>query len=269
MARVIVTAPGPKGPGADPLASPESTAWVGGLLLGGWAAVFVPGEPDRTGRMVLWQPNGAPYQPTSAPPVGIEAAELELVLLHGRGVRRRTVAGYAVPPAQALAALVRDEPAHPSAAAWAVAARLALRLIAQGRLYPALTEQGYDAWRAGPYDAESRQAVIALAAAFPPHAHCLPLPGTSPLRIARRTRAAHPGLRRCRRGHSGAYPRSPARVRSTPLRLASGAAGARAAGLGRGDRRRAVRRCHGQPARGAAGGQTPAVPRRRPVAHRR
>ncbi|MGW7006272.1 DEAD/DEAH box helicase [Streptomyces sp. NPDC054933] len=184
MARVIVTAARPKGPSAGPLASKESTAWVGELLRGGWAAVFVPGEPDRTGRMMLWQPKGLAAAPPSAPPDGIAATEVELALPHGRGVRRRTVAAYAVPPAQALAALVGGEPAHPSAAAWDAAGRLALRLIAQGRLYPALTEQGYDAWRVGPYDAESRQAVNALAAAFPPHAHCLPLPGSAPVRIA-------------------------------------------------------------------------------------
>ncbi|MDF3291286.1 DEAD/DEAH box helicase [Streptomyces silvisoli] len=184
MARVTVSVPGPKGHGADPLASRESTAWVSGLLRGGWAAVFVPGEPDRTGRMVLWQPKDATYQAPSAPPAGTETTELELVLPHGRGVRRRAVTGYAVPPAQALAALVRGGPTHPSAVAWAAAARLALRLIAQGRLYPALSEQSYDAWRVGPYDTENRQAVSALAAAFPPYAHCLPLPGTSPVRIA-------------------------------------------------------------------------------------
>ncbi|MEU6278558.1 DEAD/DEAH box helicase [Streptomyces populi] len=162
--------------------APPSAAWARSLLDDGWAAVFLPGEPARLGRLLLWQPRGAaPGEGTV--PAGVETESVELVLPHGRSVRRRTVEGYALPVALAVAALSGAQPPHPSAVAWQVAARFALRLLADGRLHPALTEAGYDTWQAGPFTAVQRQTLDALAAAFPPHAHCLPKPGPAPLRI--------------------------------------------------------------------------------------
>ncbi|MCT9081319.1 DEAD/DEAH box helicase [Streptomyces fulvoviolaceus] len=183
MARVIVPVSGVGVPAAAPLSSPEAEGWVRGLLDAGWAAVFVPGEPDRLGRLHLWQPSDA-AAPAVPPGDGIEAERIELVLPHGRTVRRRTVASYAAPPTVAVAALLGATPAHPSSAAWAAAARLTLGMLAEGRLYPTLSEASYDTWRIGPYDTAWRRAVDELAAVFPPYAHALPLPGTSPLRIA-------------------------------------------------------------------------------------
>ncbi|WRZ95591.1 DEAD/DEAH box helicase [Streptomyces sp. NBC_01007] len=165
-----------------PLAAPESAAWARGLLDSGWAAVFLPGEPARLGRLLLWQPVGAGT--AEGAPASIEIETAELVLPYGRSVRRRKVEGYALPVALAIAALSGAEPAHPSAAAWQAAARFALRLLADGRLHPALTSAGYDTWQAGPFTAVHRQTLDAFAAAFPPHAHCLPEPGPAPLRIA-------------------------------------------------------------------------------------
>ncbi|MEV0227723.1 DEAD/DEAH box helicase, partial [Streptomyces sp. NPDC050704] len=182
MARVIVPVSSVGGLAVQPLASSQYTGWVRDLLAGGWAAVFVPGDPDRLGRLHLWQPSDA--APAAPPPDGVEAGRIELVLPHGRSVRRRVVASYAIPPAVAVAALLGATPAHPSAAAWAAAARLALGMLAEGRLHPALSETAYDVWRIGPYDTAWRRAVDELAATFPPHAHCLPLSGTVPLRIA-------------------------------------------------------------------------------------
>ncbi|MFD3732898.1 DEAD/DEAH box helicase [Streptomyces sp. NPDC058632] len=164
-------------------ATPEATAFTRGLLDDGWAAVFLPGEPARLGRLLLWQPVGAAADGGVAP-AGVETESVELVLPHGRSVRRRRVGGYALPVALAVAALAGAQPPHPSAAAWQAAARFALRLLADGRLHPALTPGGYDTWQAGPYTAAQRQTLDALAAAFPPHAHCLPKPGPAPLRIA-------------------------------------------------------------------------------------
>ncbi|MCX2971074.1 MULTISPECIES: DEAD/DEAH box helicase [Streptomyces] len=174
------------------LASPGSTEWLAGALRGGWAAVFLADDPPRAGRLLLWRPPGSVLaEPSSPLPPGVEPAEAELVLPHGpRSVRRRGVRGFAVPPAVAVAGLVRGlgadghEPAHPSAVAWARAGRLALRLVAEGRLYPALSPGGHDAWRVGPREAATRRAVRELAAAFPPHAHCVPVPGPPPVRIA-------------------------------------------------------------------------------------
>jgi hypothetical protein len=83
-----------------------------------------------------------------------------------------------------VSALANAEPTHPSGAAWQAATRFALRLLADGRLHPALTPAGYDTWQVGPVTAAQRQTLDALAAAFPPHAHCLPEPGPAPVRIA-------------------------------------------------------------------------------------
>ncbi|MEU0834057.1 DEAD/DEAH box helicase [Streptomyces sp. NPDC005969] len=165
-----------------PLAAPESAAWAQGLIDGGWAAVFLPREPARLGRLLLWQPVGASAAEGMAP-VGVEAEAAELVLPHGRSVRRRKVEGYALPVALAVAALSGVQPPHPSTVAWQAASRFALRLLADGRLHPALTPAGYDTWQAGPFTAAQRRTLDALAAAFPPHAHCLPESGSAPLRI--------------------------------------------------------------------------------------
>jgi hypothetical protein len=117
-------------------------------------------------------------------PTGLETEVVELVLPHGRSVRRRRVEGYALPVAVAVSALADAEPTHPSGAAWQAVTRFALRLLADGRLHPALTPSGYDTWQVGPFTAAQRQTLDALTAAFPPHAHCLPEPGPAPVRIA-------------------------------------------------------------------------------------
>ncbi|MEY9997673.1 superfamily II DNA or RNA helicase [Streptomyces sp. V4I8] len=166
-----------------PLAAPEGAAFARGLLDDGWAAVFLPGEPARLGRLLLWKPVGAAAGDGVVPP-DVETESVELVLPHGRSVRRRKVDGHTLAPAMAVAALAGAQPAHPSAAAWQAAARFALRLLADGRLHLALTPAGYDSWLAGPFTAAQRQALDALAAALPPHAHCLPEPGPPPVRIA-------------------------------------------------------------------------------------
>ncbi|MBV9024072.1 MAG: ATP-dependent helicase [Streptomycetaceae bacterium] len=152
------------------------------MLEAGWAAVFLAGEPARLGRLLLWRPAGVAAW-GGVPPAGIETTSVELVLPHGRGVRRRSVTGFALPVAVAVSALVTAVPLHVSATAWQAAARLALRLLADGRLYPSLTSEGYDSWQAGPFTAAQREGLAALADAFPPHAHCLPEPGASPVRI--------------------------------------------------------------------------------------
>ncbi|MEV8473792.1 DEAD/DEAH box helicase [Streptomyces sp. NPDC051173] len=165
------------------MALPEASDFARRLLDGGWAAVFLPDQPARLGRLLLWKPAGAVAANDTAP-TGIEPESVELVLPHGRSVRRRRVEGYALPVAVAVSALTGAAPTHPSAAAWQAAARFALRLLADGRLHPALTDTGYDIWQVGPLTAAQRQALDALAAAFPPHAHCLPEPGPPPVRIA-------------------------------------------------------------------------------------
>ncbi|WP_374704568.1 DEAD/DEAH box helicase [Streptomyces sp. NL15-2K] len=165
------------------MARQETSAFARELLGAGWAAVFLPGEPARLGRLLLWKPTGAAAGDSMAP-TGLETEAVELVLPHGRSVRRRRIEGYALPVAVAVSALADAEPTHPSGAAWQAATRFALRLLADGRLHPALTPAGHDTWQVGPCTAAQRRTLDSLAAAFPPHAHCLPEPGPAPVRIA-------------------------------------------------------------------------------------
>ncbi|PYC68605.1 ATP-dependent helicase [Streptomyces tateyamensis] len=184
MARVTVKVPRQRA--LPPLAAPEAVSWTTGLLDGGWAAVFLAEEVGRHGRLFLWRPAGVQAAAGAQPAVGVDARPVELVLPHGRSVRRRAVPGFAVEVAVALPALLTADHGHrhPSVRAWAGTALFALALLGDGRLYPGLSPEGYDTWRAGPYDAGHRRALDELAAAFPPHAHCLPQPGPAPLHIA-------------------------------------------------------------------------------------
>ncbi|MGI5130306.1 DEAD/DEAH box helicase [Pseudonocardia sp. CA-107938] len=66
---------------------------------------------------------------------------------------------------------------------WGAAAQLALRLVARGRILPGVSPGGFDAWRIGPLDEAEAASVRALAAAMPPDARAVPLPGPG-LRLA-------------------------------------------------------------------------------------
>ncbi len=116
------------------------------------------------------------------------AGEVELVLAMGAAgtVRRRRVPARLVPMAVAvpwLATLPVSDGLSPSVAAWAAAAKLGVALVARGRLLPAASPGGFDAWRAGPLDPGDLAHLRALAAAFPPQAHALAIAGSRPLRI--------------------------------------------------------------------------------------
>ncbi|WP_233518120.1 DEAD/DEAH box helicase [Streptomyces corynorhini] len=86
-----------------------------------------------------------------------------------------------VPVALPLLTRARTSPhVSPSSAFWGSAALLALRLAAQGKMLPGITAAGYDAWRAGPLDAEDLDRIRALAASMPPTAHAVPLDASGP-----------------------------------------------------------------------------------------
>ena len=112
--------------------------------------------------------------------------ELELVLPAGRSVRRRPVAVEYVELADAVGALATlppDADVSPSVAAWSVAVKMAVDLVARGRLLPAFTPEGVATWRVGPLDAADQRLFTELAANLPPEAHALPIPGSRPLRV--------------------------------------------------------------------------------------
>ncbi|MGW1891427.1 SNF2-related protein [Streptomyces sp. NPDC002004] len=147
------------------------------------AAVFLPAEPPRAGRMAFWDPRGAELPP--APGAG-DTRELTVVRPRGDGVRSVPVPALSLPIGDALPLLVRarhDRAAHPATACWGAAALHALRLVARGRLLPGLTAEGYDAWRAGPLEADDTAHLRAVAAGLPHEGHASPLPGRRPLEL--------------------------------------------------------------------------------------
>lgn len=132
-------------------------------------AVFVPGDPGRLGVFALYDVAG-----------GIPTGTAEVVVPTAKSVRRRTVPARLVPLDEAIPALLALDPASAtdSLAAWSAATIAAVGLVARGRLVPGASDSGYDQWRVGPLDATDAAFLHDLAAAFPPQAHALPLPGT-------------------------------------------------------------------------------------------
>ncbi|MFF1697320.1 DEAD/DEAH box helicase [Streptomyces sp. NPDC058257] len=167
-----------------------------GELVRSCAAVFLPAEVPREGRIAFWAPEGEPpaglfgagagagagSEPDEGGELpGATRGEIAVVRPHGKGVRTRTVPALILPVAEAAPLLLRAGPAHPAVACWAAAARHALHLAARGRLLPGLTGGDLDAWRAGPLDAADVTQLRAIAAALPAEAHAVPLPGSKPL----------------------------------------------------------------------------------------
>ncbi|MEH6375620.1 ATP-dependent helicase, partial [Streptomyces sp. KLMMK] len=140
-------------------------------------AVFLPGDPARTGRVAFLLPD-------DEPPASPDAAEdLTIAVPDGTGVTTTTVRATVLPVRDALPVLTRARAARTDEAAafWGSAAVLALQMAARGRLLPGLSETDHDAWRVGPLTADDLRRVRELAAAMPPAAHAVPLPGPGPL----------------------------------------------------------------------------------------
>ncbi|KES05832.1 helicase SNF2 [Streptomyces toyocaensis] len=145
-------------------------------------AVFVPGDPARTGRVAFWRPDGSAPPPTGAAP----AEHLTVVVPGDGGVERVRVPATLLPVDAALPVLTRARAAgegHRATVFWGAAAVHALHLVARGLLLPGLSPAGHDAWRAGPLDAEDVEAIRRLAAAMPPEAHAVPLDATGAPRL--------------------------------------------------------------------------------------
>ncbi|GLX47473.1 helicase SNF2 [Streptomyces hygroscopicus subsp. hygroscopicus] len=141
------------------------------------AAAFEPGDPARTGRMAFWDPEGG--DPPALP--GPLAAEAGLVT--AQGPRQVPVLWLSVGDALPVLALARREyggdAVHPAAAFWGAATALVLHLAARERILPGVSAGGYDAWRVGPFDPEDVLRLRELAAAAPPEALAVPVPGTA------------------------------------------------------------------------------------------
>ena len=136
--------------------------------------VFVPGEIPRRGMFAHWGR-------------GTGSAKVELVFPGGTyGIRKRLISADFIPLDDALPLLLSDgagERMRLSAQVWAAAAAAGVGLIARGRLLPTVGADGTDIWRAGPLDPADLGWIRQLAAAFPPTAHPLALPGSRPMRL--------------------------------------------------------------------------------------
>ncbi|MFF4357531.1 DEAD/DEAH box helicase [Streptomyces sp. NPDC001604] len=145
-------------------------------------AVFVPGDPARTGRVAFWRPDGSVPPPNAAG----SAEDVAVVLPDGDGVELVQVPAVLLPVRAALPVLTRartDGHAHRGAAFWGSAAVLALQLLARGLLLPGLSPGDHDAWRVGPLPPDDVDRIRGLAAAMPPEAHAIPVGGSEPLRL--------------------------------------------------------------------------------------
>ncbi|KKD08939.1 DEAD/DEAH box helicase [Streptomyces sp. WM6386] len=145
-------------------------------------AVFVPGDPARTGSVAFWDPDG------DAPPAVASGyvEDLTVVAPGEEGVETVTVPAVLLPVRAALPVLTRARAAthgHRATVFWGTAAVHALQLAARGLLLPGLSEGDNDAWRVGPLRPEDVERIRALAAAMPPEAHAVPLDGGPPLRL--------------------------------------------------------------------------------------
>jgi len=134
----------------------------------------MPGEVPRSGVFAHWGR-------------GTGAAKVELVFPGGTyGIRKRLISADLIPLAEALPALLAagaGERMRPSGRVWAAAAAAGVGLVARGRLLPTVSPGGADAWRAGPLDPADLGWLRELAAAFPPTAHSLAVPGSRPMRL--------------------------------------------------------------------------------------
>ena len=74
-------------------------------------------------------------------------------------------------------------PMRRSVRVWAAAAAAGVGLVARGRLLPTVGADDADVWRAGPLDPADLSWLRELAAAFPPAAHALAVPGSRPMRL--------------------------------------------------------------------------------------
>jgi len=112
-------------------------------------AVFVPGDPARTGRVAFWQPDGAPPPAVAAGTV----EELALVTPGDDGVELVRLPAVLLPVRAALPVLTRARTSthgHRATVFWGAAAVLALQCVARGLLLPGLSPTDHDAWRVGP-----------------------------------------------------------------------------------------------------------------------
>ena len=158
-------------------------------VLAGFDFTFVPGDPPRSGRFAAFRLDGDDGEATSGDRLaGLgDQGTIEIAVPAGKSIRRRRVPATLLSVATALPLLldVEDSPATTATArAWASVMTAGIGLIARGRLHPAVSPSGLDAWRAGPLDPGDHTLLEQLARAMPPLGHAVLLvPLNPPLRV--------------------------------------------------------------------------------------
>jgi superfamily II DNA or RNA helicase len=158
--------------------------------LAGLDFTFVPGDPPRSGcfaafRLGAGRGRQVPDDQLADDQLAClgHQVTIELALPAGKSVRRRPVPAVLVPVATALPLLldVEGSPATTATARiWASVLTAGLGLIARGRLHPAVSPGGLDAWRAGPLGTGDHALLEQLAQAMPPLGHAVPLAAAKP-----------------------------------------------------------------------------------------
>ncbi|MGN9790707.1 DEAD/DEAH box helicase [Streptomyces sp. OZ13] len=134
------------------------------------SAIFLPGDPARTGRFAFWRSDGKELP--------VDDAGLAPLTVVVPGPRTVTVPALLLAVPEALPVLTRARAgadSSGSAAFWGAASLLALQLAARGLLLPGLSPTGMDAWRMGPLAPEDLEGMRTLAASMPPAAHAVPV----------------------------------------------------------------------------------------------
>ncbi|MGH9046413.1 MAG: SNF2 helicase-associated domain-containing protein, partial [Acidimicrobiales bacterium] len=156
--------------------------------IGALDVTFVPEDPPRRSAFYYYRRPGANIASggPGAPDDPTFDHKLEVVLPAGASVRRRLVPARRLSVADALRVLSNAETdgGSLSAVGWSRALTAGLVLLSRGRLFPAVSPNGYDMWSAGPLDPADRLLLAELAAAFPPEAHAVAVPGSVPLAMA-------------------------------------------------------------------------------------
>ncbi|MFB6635349.1 DEAD/DEAH box helicase [Streptomyces sp. NPDC056362] len=174
---------GPAGPvaGADDIIT--AAASLSALLRQG--AELTIDIQGGSARFLLYSPDGLPLQEMPRRPVRPVTAGLILPNT-GAAISLQLVECWHV-PLRLLANVTalegeRGKEAH-SVSVWRQVIRLGLAVVADGRVFPELAEDGTDVWRAGPLTAEEEAWVGRLADAMVPPAHCGMATHTKPHRL--------------------------------------------------------------------------------------
>ncbi|WP_327373017.1 DEAD/DEAH box helicase [Streptomyces sp. NBC_01216] len=136
-------------------------------------------------RFLLYSPDGLPVQGTPRRPIRTCTAAL-ILPTQGCAIQLRLVECWHVPLRLLANVLASEEErgkeAH-SVGVWRQVIRLGLAVVADGRVFPELADDGTDVWRAGPLTGEEEKWVGRLADALVPSANCGMVTDTKPHRL--------------------------------------------------------------------------------------